>query len=37
MTILPLAWRRNVPQGPIANRLWQFIGEQATTSDAAIN
>jgi DNA-binding transcriptional LysR family regulator len=26
---LVAARRRNAPHGPIANRLWQFIGEQA--------
>jgi DNA-binding transcriptional LysR family regulator len=26
---LVAAWRRNTPHGPIANRLWQFIGAQA--------
>jgi DNA-binding transcriptional LysR family regulator len=34
---LVAARQRNVPHGPIANRLWQFIGEQATTFDAAVN
>ena len=27
---LVAARRRNTPHGPIANRLWRFIGEQAT-------
>jgi DNA-binding transcriptional LysR family regulator len=26
---LVAARRRNTPHGPIANRLWQFIGDQA--------
>src|ERR1700676_2649915 len=34
---LPPPRRRNVPHGPIANRLWQFIGEQATKFEAAVN
>jgi DNA-binding transcriptional LysR family regulator len=34
---LVAARRRNVPHGPVANRLWQFIGEQAAKFDAAIN
>jgi DNA-binding transcriptional LysR family regulator len=34
---LVAARRRNVPHGPIANRLWQFIGEQAVRFDAAVN
>jgi DNA-binding transcriptional LysR family regulator len=34
---LVAARRRNVPHGPIANRLWQFIGEQATKFEAAVN
>ena len=34
---LVAARRRNIPHGPIANRLWQFIGEQATKFDAAVN
>jgi DNA-binding transcriptional LysR family regulator len=31
---LVAARRRNAPHGPIANRLWQFIGEQATEFEA---
>jgi hypothetical protein len=34
---LVAARRRNVPHGPIANRLWQFIGEQAAKLDPAVN
>jgi DNA-binding transcriptional LysR family regulator len=34
---LVAARRRNVPHGPVANRLWQFIGEQAAKFDAAVN
>jgi DNA-binding transcriptional LysR family regulator len=34
---LVAARRRNVPHGPIANRLWQFIGEQAAKFVAAVN
>jgi DNA-binding transcriptional LysR family regulator len=34
---LVAARRRNVPHGPIANRLWQFIGEQAARFGAAVN
>jgi DNA-binding transcriptional LysR family regulator len=32
---LVAARRRNTPHGPIANRLWQFIGEQASEFGAA--
>jgi DNA-binding transcriptional LysR family regulator len=34
---LVAARRRNVPHGPVANRLWQFVGEQAAKFDAAVN
>jgi DNA-binding transcriptional LysR family regulator len=34
---LVAAQRRDVPHGPIANRLWQFIGEQAARLNAAVN
>ena len=34
---LVAARRRHIPHGPIANRLWQFIGEQATALVAAVN
>ena len=34
---LVAARRRNTPHGPIANRLWQFIEEQATELIAALN
>jgi DNA-binding transcriptional LysR family regulator len=34
---LVAARRRNVPHGPIANRLWQFIGEQAAKFVSAVN
>ena len=34
---LVAARRRNVPHGPVANRLWQFIGEQVAKFDAAVN
>ena len=34
---LVAARRRNTPHGPIANRLWQFIEEQAAELIAALN
>ncbi len=34
---LVAARRRDTPHGPIANRLWEYIGEQATRFDAAGN
>jgi DNA-binding transcriptional LysR family regulator len=34
---LVAARRRNTPHGPIANRLWQFIGEQAAEFGAVAN
>jgi DNA-binding transcriptional LysR family regulator len=34
---LVAARRRNAAHGPIANRLWQFIGEQTTKFVAAVN
>jgi len=34
---LVAARRRDIPHGPIANRLWRFIGEQAAKFDAAVN
>jgi DNA-binding transcriptional LysR family regulator len=34
---LVAARRHNIPHGPIANRLWQFIGEQANRFVAAVN
>jgi DNA-binding transcriptional LysR family regulator len=34
---LVAARRRDSPHGPIANRLWRFIGEQAAKFDAAVN
>jgi DNA-binding transcriptional LysR family regulator len=34
---LVAARRRDIPHGPIANRLWQFVGEQAAKFDAAVN
>jgi DNA-binding transcriptional LysR family regulator len=34
---LVAARRRNTPHGPIANRLWQFVGEQAAEFSAAAN
>jgi DNA-binding transcriptional LysR family regulator len=36
-TELVAARRRNVPHGPIADRLWQFIDEQASKLGAAVN
>jgi DNA-binding transcriptional LysR family regulator len=32
---LVAARRRDIPHGPIANRLWQFISDQAAKFDAA--
>jgi DNA-binding transcriptional LysR family regulator len=34
---LVAARRRNTPHGPIANRLWQFVGEQAAEFGAVAN
>jgi len=34
---LTAARRRNAPHGPVANRLWQFIGEQAAELRHAAN
>jgi DNA-binding transcriptional LysR family regulator len=34
---LVAARRRDSPHGPIANRLWHFISEQAAKFDAAVN
>jgi DNA-binding transcriptional LysR family regulator len=34
---LVAARRRNTPHGPIANRLWQFIGDQAARMIPAAN
>jgi hypothetical protein len=34
---LVAARRRDIPHGPIANRLWQYIGEQAARFDSAVN
>jgi DNA-binding transcriptional LysR family regulator len=34
---LVAARRRNTPHGPIANRLWQFIGDQAAEFGAAVS
>jgi DNA-binding transcriptional LysR family regulator len=34
---LVAARRRDIPHGPIADRLWQFIGDQAAKFDAAVN
>jgi DNA-binding transcriptional LysR family regulator len=31
------ARQRNTPHGPVANRLWQFIAEQAAELIAALN
>jgi hypothetical protein len=33
---LVAARRRDTPHGPVANRLWQFIGNQATEFVAAV-
>jgi hypothetical protein len=33
----PDSINRNVPHGPIANRLWRFVGEQAARLNAAVN
>jgi DNA-binding transcriptional LysR family regulator len=34
---LAAARRRDTPHGPIADRLWQYIGEQAAKFDSAVN
>jgi DNA-binding transcriptional LysR family regulator len=34
---LVAARRRAIPHGPVATRLWRFIGEQAKKFDAAVN